>query len=69
MYTKDIILSLNYKRRLGIGGMTRSIKDNIKNTIKNNKYLFFILTFLVLLITIDFVLVNTFLNIITNSFI
>ena len=64
-YTKDIILGVNYKRKLGLAKLVRSIKD----IIKNNKYLFFTLTFLILLIVVDLILVSTFLNIITNSYI
>lgn len=66
-YTKDVIFNVQYKDNVEV---IRLKKEGIKNKffriIKNNKFIVYIFTSLVILIAIDIMLVNTFMNLLTT---
>ncbi len=66
-YTKDIVLNLSYKNKI----MSKKIKNwtnSMKKVIKNNKLIIGTLATLCILISIDLVLVNSFLEILSNLY-
>ena len=64
-YTKDIILNLNYKE----GVNTSKLKiwtSKLKKVVKTNKIIFIFFIMLTTLITADFILISSFLNILAQ---
>lgn len=66
-YTKDIILDVRYKGEIGITKF-KNWTSKIKKVVKNNKVIIFTLSLLSTLIVIDIVLVNSFLQLLTNLY-
>lgn len=66
-YTKDVILDINYKREIGIVKL-KNWTSKVKKVIKSNKTIIFILAMLTILIGIDIVLVNSFLELLTKLY-
>ena len=66
-YTKDIILDIRCKKEIGITKF-KSWTGNIKKGIKNNKIIVCTMSLLTILIAIDIVLVNSFLQLLTNLY-
>ncbi len=66
-YTKDVIFNVNYKDKLGrIILSNKKSKSKILNIIKENKLVITVLCSLVVLISIDIVLVNNFIKLLTT---
>lgn len=66
-YTKDIILNLNYKEKLN----TSKIKlwtSNLKKRVKSNKLIVATLVILTTLVSIDILLINSFLNFLSKLY-
>lgn len=64
-YTKDIILNMGYKRREK-SNKIEQWTSSIKNIIVNNKFMFIVMTALIILTLIDIVLVNSFISLLTS---
>ena len=66
-YTKDVIFNVQYRDNIGVIRLKKErIKDKLFKIIKNNKFVVCIFTSLVILIAIDIILVNTFMNLLTT---
>lgn len=66
-YTKDVIFNVQYKDNVeAIRLKKEGIKDKLFRAIKNNKFIACIFTSLVILIAIDIMLINTFMNLLTT---
>lgn len=66
-YTKDVIFNVQYKDNVDVIRLKKEgIKDKLFKPIKNNKFIACIFTSLVILIAIDIMLVNTFMNLLTT---
>ena len=65
-YTKDVICNVKYSKRLGIINLRRRIVDKVINFFKENKFITIVITSIVILTLIDLVLVNAFMNILTQ---
>lgn len=62
-YAKDIILDINIKRKEvagGLGHWTSKKRETIRKIWKKNKFIITILLSLLILISVDIALVNTF---------
>ena len=66
-YTKDIILDIVYKKEIGFEKL-KNWTSKLKKCIKNNKAIIITLSLLIILITIDFILVNSFLQLLTKLY-
>ena len=66
-YTKDIILDVRYKGRIKLNKIN-TLLSNIKKYVTDNKFVFIILTSLIILTLMDIILVNSFLNILVNLY-
>jgi len=66
-YTKDIVLEIGNKRRVERGRFRDEIR-NIKKEIKNNKIIILTLSVLSILMLIDIVLVNSFLQLFSKVY-
>lgn len=66
-YTKDIILNLSYKNEIA-GKKIKNWTNSMKKVLKNNKLIIGTLATLCILISIDLVLVNSFLEILSNLY-
>jgi len=66
-YTKDIILDIGCKRRIGISKF-KIWTNKLKRNISNNKILVITLSLLVILMTIDFVLINSFMKLLSSLY-
>ena len=64
-YTKDIVLDISYKKEIAFTNLKRWT-SKIKKVFNNNKVITITLTLLNTLIAIDFILINSFLKILTN---
>ena len=64
-YTKDIVLEISYKKEIAFKKIKRWT-SKIKKGVNNNKVITITLTLLTTLIAIDFILINSFLKILTN---
>lgn len=64
-YTKDIVLDISYKKEIAFTKLKRWT-SKIKKGVNNNKVITITLTLLTTLIAIDFILINSFLKILTN---
>ena len=64
-YTKDTIFNANYIGSLDkLRGRKRGIKQRILDVIDENKFIFISLISVSLLVVIDLLLVNTFMNLV-----
>ena len=66
-YTKDIILNLSYKNEIA-GKKIKNWTNSMKKVLKNDKLIIGTLATLCILISIDLVLVNSFLEILSNLY-
>ena len=66
-YTKDIILNLSYKNEIA-GKKIKNWTNSMKKVLKNHKLIIGTLATLCILISIDLVLVNSFLEILSNLY-
>lgn len=66
-YTKDIILDARYKRKIDCSKLTKGTKC-IKRTKKKNGIVFITLNLLSILIMIDLILVNSFLQLLSSIY-
>lgn len=64
-YTKDIILNLRCKRKMGLNKL-EEWTSTIKSTILNNKFIIITMTSLLVLTVIDVALVNSFIKLLTS---
>ncbi len=64
-YTKDIVLEISNKRQIGYYKL-KEWTSNLKKIIKNNKIITFTLGLLIALMVVDFVLVNSFLELLSR---
>lgn len=62
-YTKDVIFNVQYNDNIEVIRLKKvGIKNKLFNIIKDNKFISSIFISLVILIAIDIMLVNTFMN-------
>lgn len=64
-YTKDIILDVRCKRKIGLNKLEQWT-SNLKNIIVNNKFIIITMTALIILTLIDIALVNSFIKLLTS---
>lgn len=66
-YTKDIVLDIRCKREIGVSKL-KIWTSKVKRSITNNKMIIATLSLLVILMTIDFVLINSFMKLLTSLY-
>lgn len=66
-YTKDMVLNVRCKRKIGVSKF-KIWTSKLKRNIMNNKMILVTLSLLVILMTIDFVLINSFMKLLTNVY-
>lgn len=66
-YTKDIILDLRCKRKVNLNRFQEWI-SSIRKVVKNNKLIITTLLLLSTLMVIDFILINSFLQLFINLY-
>ena len=66
-YTKDIVLDIRCKREIGVSKL-KIWTSKIKRSIANNKIVVITLSLLVILMTIDFILINSFMKLLTSLY-
>lgn len=60
-YTKDVIFNIKYlKNNVRIGTKIHNIMDKLLSIIKQNKFILSIMAVLIILISVDIILVNSF---------
>ena len=64
-YTKDIVLEIGRKRQVGFYKL-KDWTSNLKKAMKDNKLIAFTVGLLATLMAIDFVLVNSFLELLSR---
>lgn len=65
-YAKDIILNLGYKKEKSTKKMSKWTSNIFAFIISRNKIIIITLSILVILISIDFILINSFLEILSK---
>lgn len=66
-YTKDIILDIGCKRELGIRNL-KNWTSKVKKVLARNKLITITLSLLVILVSIDIILVNSFLKLLSQLY-
>ena len=66
-YTKDIVLDIRCKREIGVSKF-KNWTSKLKRRVINNKIIVITLSLLIILMTIDFVLINSFMKLLTSLY-
>lgn len=66
-YTKDIVLDVKYKSEMGVSKL-KTWTSNVLKYGKENQIIFHIISILILLISIDLILVSSFLQLLSEVY-